>query len=58
MYSWMAALPPHRIGGKPESFFGLEALDRLHQADIALRDHFGNGQAVAAIAHGDLDSET
>src|SRR5260370_40944126 len=36
--------PPNRIGGKPESFVGLEALDRLHQADIALRDHFGNGQ--------------
>jgi hypothetical protein len=35
--------PPHRIGSKPESFFGLEPLDRLHQADIPLRNHFGHG---------------
>jgi hypothetical protein len=26
----------------------------LHQSDVALRDHFGDRQAVAAIAHGDL----
>src|ERR1035437_5434183 len=28
--------PPHGVGSEPEALFGLEALDRLHQADIAL----------------------
>src|SRR3984893_1988200 len=49
MYSWMAALIHHVA-----SFFGLEALERLHQADIPLRNDFGDGQAVAAISHSDL----
>src|SRR5207245_814126 len=30
---------------------------RLHQADIALRDQFGDRQAVAAIARGDPGDE-
>jgi lipid-binding SYLF domain-containing protein len=34
-----------------------QALDRLHQADIALGNHFRNRQAVAAIAHGDLGDQ-
>jgi hypothetical protein len=38
--------------------FGLEFLDRLHQADIAFGNHFADRQAVAAIAHGDLGNET
>jgi hypothetical protein len=33
---------------------GLEAFDRLHQADIAFRDHLGDRQPIAAIAHGNL----
>src|SRR5262249_28051052 len=33
------------------------ALDRLHQADMALRNHLGDRQAVAAIAHGDPGDE-
>ena len=49
--------PPHGVGGEPEALLGLEALDRLHQADIALRDHLGDRQAVAAIAPGDLGNE-
>src|SRR5262249_23806342 len=49
--------PPHGVGGEAEAFVRLEALDRLHQADIALRNHFGDRQAVAAIAHGDLGDE-
>ena len=49
--------PPHRVGREPEALVGLEALDRLHQADIAFGDHFGDRQAVAAIAHGDLGDE-
>src|SRR5436189_41466 len=46
--------PPHGVGGEPEAFIRLKALDRLHQPDIALGNHLGNGQAVAAVAHGDF----
>jgi hypothetical protein len=53
IYSWIAALI-HHIGGKAEAFVRLEALDRLHEPDIALRDHLGDRQAIAAIPHGDL----
>ena len=49
--------PPHRIGGEAEALVGIEALDRLHQADIAFGDDFGNRQAIAAIAHGDLGDQ-
>jgi hypothetical protein len=49
--------PPRSVGGEPEALLGLEALERFHQADIALRDHLTDRQAVAAIAHGDLDDE-
>ena len=49
--------PPHGIGGETEALVGLEPLHRLHQADIALRDDLGNGQSVAAIAHGYLGHE-
>jgi hypothetical protein len=38
--------PPHRIGREPESFIGLEPLDRLHQADIAFGDDFGGSRLV------------
>ena len=50
--------PPHRIGGQAEALLGLEALDGLHQADIAFGDHFRDRQAIAAIAHRDLGDET
>ena len=57
-YSWIdGADPPHGVGREAEALVGLEALDRVHEADIALRDHLGNGQAIAAIAHGDLGHE-
>jgi hypothetical protein len=46
--------PPHGVGGEAESLVGLEPLDRLHEPDIALRDDLRDGQAVAAVAHGDL----
>jgi hypothetical protein len=49
--------PPHRVGRQPEALVGLEALDRLHQPDIAFGDDFRDRQAVAAIAHGDLGHE-
>ena len=50
--------PPHGVGGEPEALVGLEALDGLHQADIALGHDLADRQAVAAIAHGDLGDET
>jgi hypothetical protein len=50
--------PPHGIGSEAETAIGLELFHALHQADIALRNKFGNGQAVAAIAHGDLGNES
>jgi hypothetical protein len=50
--------PPYGIGREPEALFGLEALDRPHQADIALRDEIRDWQAVAAIASGDLGDES
>ena len=49
--------PPHRVGREAEALLGLEALDRLHQADIALGNDFGDRQAIAAVAHGDLGHE-
>ena len=49
--------PPHGISGEAEAFFRLEALDRLHQADIALRDRLRDRQAVSAIVPGDLGHE-
>src|SRR5258706_186385 len=49
--------PPHRVGGEAEAFLRFEALHRLHQADIALRNHFGNRKAIAPIAHGDFGNQ-
>ena len=51
------ANPPHRIGSQTEAFIRLEPFDRLHQADIAFRNHFADRQAVAAIAHGDFGNQ-
>ena len=50
--------PPHRVGREAEALVGVEALDRLHQADVALGDDLADRQAVAAIAHGDARDET
>ena len=50
--------PPHGVGGQTKALVRLEALDRLHEAHIALGDDLANGQAIAAIAHGDLGHET
>ena len=51
------ANPPHGVGGELEALVGLESPHRLHQADVALGDHFADRQAVAAIAHRDLGDE-
>ena len=49
--------PPHGVGRQAEALVGLEALDRLHQADVAFGDDLADRQAVAAIAHGDAGDE-
>src|SRR5690606_27494324 len=49
--------PPHGVGGEPETLVGLEAFNGLHEADIALRNHFTDRKAIAAITHGDLCHE-
>ena len=49
--------PPHRISREAEAALGLELLHALHQADIAFADQLADGQAVAAVAHGDLGHE-
>src|SRR6185437_14115499 len=49
--------PPHRVSGQFEALIRLEALDRLHEADIALGNHFPDRQTIATIAHGDLGHE-
>src|SRR3979411_1683689 len=35
--------PPNRVSGEAKSFFGLEAVQCLHQADVAFGDDFRNG---------------
>jgi hypothetical protein len=49
MYTWIEA----RI-----ALVRIEALHRLHQGDVALRDHLADRQPIAAIAHGDARDET
>src|SRR5262249_24731022 len=49
--------PPYGVGGEAEAAIGLEALHRLHHADVAFGDEFVDRKAVAAIAHRDLGHE-
>ena len=49
--------PPHGVSGEAEALVRFEPLHRLHEAHIALGDDFADGQAIAAIAHGDLGHE-
>ena len=49
--------PPHGVGRQAEALVGLEALDGLHQTDVAFGHDLADRQAVAAIAHGDLGDE-
>ncbi len=54
IFLYRGPYPPHGIGGKAETAVGIKAFDRLHHAHIAFRDQFGQRQAIAAIAHGNL----
>src|SRR6202035_3853307 len=38
--------PPHGVSRQPEALLGLESVDRLHQADIALGNDFRDRQAI------------
>src|SRR5262249_41174106 len=44
--------PPHSVGGETEALVGGEALDRLHKPNAALEDPLAEGEAVAAVSHG------
>ena len=46
--------PPHGVGREAEAAIRIEALDRLHESDIALGNQLAHRQPVAAIAHRDL----
>src|SRR3546814_8579988 len=46
--------PPHGIGGEAEALVGLKLLHALHEADVTFGNQLGDGQAIAAIALGDL----
>ncbi len=50
--------PVHREGNQAHTHFRVEALDRLHQADVAFLDQVGLGQTIAGIAAGDVDDES
>ena len=50
--------PVHRERHQAHPFFRIEALDCLHQADIALLYQVGFGQAVTGIAAGDMHHKT
>jgi hypothetical protein len=49
--------PVHREGHETHALGRVEALDRLHQADIALLDEVRLGEAVAAVAARDVHHE-
>ena len=49
--------PPRRVGGEPEAPVGVELLDGLHQAYVALLDQVLEGQPVAAVLLGHADHE-
>ena len=52
------ANPVHREGDQTDVHGGVEAANRLHQADITLLNEVGMGQAVAAVAAGNVGDET
>ncbi|MNC43857.1 hypothetical protein D3C75_927400 [compost metagenome] len=48
----------HGKGHQAHAHFRVEALDGLHQADVAFLNQVGLGQAIACIATGDMYDET
>jgi len=49
--------PVDREGHQTHAPVGVEALDRLHEADIAFLDQVGMGQTVAQVATGDRNHQ-
>ena len=50
--------PMHRERHQPHAHTRVEALDRLHQADVAFLHQIAHRQTVAAIATGDMHHES
>ncbi|MNR46862.1 hypothetical protein D3C85_1658870 [compost metagenome] len=48
----------HGEGDQSHPDTRVEALDRLHQADVALLDQIGLGQAIAGVALGHVNDKT
>ena len=58
MYSWISALIQcMRVADQPHALVGVEALDRLHQADVAFLDQVAVRQAVAEVLARDRDHQ-
>ena len=51
----LGADPVHRERHQAHAALGVEALDRLHQADVAFLDQVGLRQAVAHVTARDRD---
>ena len=49
--------PVHGEGHQSHADLGVEALDRLHQADVAFLDEVAHRQAIAAVATRDMHDE-
>ena len=49
--------PPRGVGRELATLFRIEALDGLHQADVALRDQVGDRHAVVGIVLGDFHDQ-
>ncbi|GAB6041007.1 hypothetical protein JCM17961_16810 [Endothiovibrio diazotrophicus] len=59
MYSWISArIQCTAKETRRTPLLGIEALDRLHQADVALLHQIVERQAVAGVAAGDVNNET
>jgi hypothetical protein len=58
MNSWISALIQCTANDTRRTpMFRIEALDRLHQADVAFLDQVGDAQAIAGIAARDVHHE-
>jgi hypothetical protein len=53
----LGANPVHREGHEADAMVGIEALDGLHEADVAFLDQIAQRQAVAGIALGHVHDE-
>src|SRR6185503_2170624 len=56
-FFWFAVVPIFTSDHERRMYSWIDAFHRLHQADVAFRDHLGDRQAVAAIAHRDFRDE-